>query len=353
MRKVLCIILFGVILVLYSQSCKTSLDVSTKGHPLPLLSSYGFFTGNLHLLNPNQRVFSYQLKNELFSDYLSKSRFVFLPDDQAMTFDPYEVFSFPEGTVLIKHFIDEKTESSVPNIIETRLLILSDGIWYAYPYIWNEDQSDAVYKPTGALVSLRQDVEVPSSTFEHVIPNKNQCKSCHNQNDILKPIGPRAIHLDKLLYKDGKLVNQLTFFKEQSILVAYDSNKVDHYPYCFDENADLTLRAKAYLDINCAHCHREGGSGGTSGLVLSAHQPLDRIYGINKTPVATGKGSGGRPYTIVPGNPDASILPYRMQSTDPGAMMPELGRSVIHEEGVALIEKWIQKLDSTDIVINY
>jgi hypothetical protein len=31
-----------------------------------------------------------------------------------------------------------------------------------------------------------------------------------------------------------------------------------------------------------------------------------------------------------------------MQSTDPGAMMPELGRSTRHDAGIELVSQWIR-----------
>ena len=66
--------------------------------------------------------------------------------------------------------------------------------------------------------------------------------------------------------------------------------------------------------------------------------------GIGKRPVAAGKGSGDLETDLVPGRPDASIIAYRMGSTDPGVMMPELGRSVVHEEGLALVRDYIARM---------
>ena len=63
--------------------------------------------------------------------------------------------------------------------------------------------------------------------------------------------------------------------------------------------------------------------------------------GLCKPPVAAGQGTGDFTFDIVPGHPEKSILTYRMESTDPGAMMPELGRAVPHVEGIALVTKWI------------
>jgi hypothetical protein len=67
-----------------------------------------------------------------------------------------------------------------------------------------------------------------------------------------------------------------------------------------------------------------------------------------KLPIAAGQGTGNRPWDIVPGKPDDSILPYRMESDDPGVMMPELGRSVVHAEGVKLIRDWIAAMPAQD-----
>jgi hypothetical protein len=49
-------------------------------------------------------------------------------------------------------------------------------------------------------------------------------------------------------------------------------------------------------------------------------------------------------YTIVPGNPEESIMVYRMESTDPGIMMPELSRKLVHKEGVKLVKEWIRNM---------
>ena len=106
-------------------------------------------------------------------------------------------------------------------------------------------------------------------------------------------------------------------------------------------DATLEQRAKAYLDVNCAHCHNAAGAADTSALHLNIDAPVDRLYGVCKTPVAVGRGSGDRPYDIYPGRPDDSILVYRMQHSDPAIAMPELGRSTTHIEAVKVVHDWI------------
>ncbi|WP_229364501.1 c-type cytochrome domain-containing protein [Fibrella aestuarina] len=107
----------------------------------------------------------------------------------------------------------------------------------------------------------------------------------------------------------------------------------------------MAERARIYLDINCAHCHRPDGPANTSGLNLTIHEQNPTAWGLRKTPVAAGRGSGGHQYDIVAGKPNESILLYRMASTDPGVMMPEVARKVTHQEGVALIREWIEKMN--------
>ena len=95
---------------------------------------------------------------------------------------------------------------------------------------------------------------------------------------------------------------------------------------------------------NCAHCHKREGPAQTSGLFLTEDEKDATAYGINKPPVAAGKGSGGRMVDIKPGDANASILWYRMHIQDPGERMPELGRNLEHKEGVALIKEWIDSM---------
>src|ERR1700728_112657 len=110
------------------------------------------------------------------------------------------------------------------------------------------------------------------------------------------------------------------------------------------KSGTLDARARAWLEINCAHCHNPGGPARNSGLDLLASQHNPTAFGIYKVPVAAGPGSGGRQYDIVPGRPDQSIVAYRIASTHPRVMMPELGKRMVHEEGVALVRQWIAEM---------
>ena len=77
-------------------------------------------------------------------------------------------------------------------------------------------------------------------------------------------------------------------------------------------------------------------------LLFNQHDPVK--WGVMKVPVAAGRGSGGRSYDIVPGKPDESILTYRLESTEPSIMMPELQRRLVDEDSLPLIKEWIASM---------
>jgi len=68
--------------------------------------------------------------------------------------------------------------------------------------------------------------------------------------------------------------------------------------------------------------------------------------GIDKHPTAAGRGSGLLTRVIEPGEPEASILAFRMASAEAGVAMPELGRTLIDGEGVQLVHEWIAQMQN-------
>jgi len=98
--------------------------------------------------------------------------------------------------------------------------------------------------------------------------------------------------------------------------------------------------------VNCAHCHQPGGAASNSGLDLRWEQDGDHAVGIMKRPVAAGRGAGVHDFSILPGQPDRSILLYRMNSAEPGIAMPELGKSSIDKQGVAVVRRWIAEMEA-------
>jgi uncharacterized repeat protein (TIGR03806 family) len=177
------------------------------------------------------------------------------------------------------------------------------------------------------------------------VPDQSQCASCHARDwttRAIQPIGPKARHLNRdYRYAEGD-ENQLAHLMRVGYLTgAPTPAEAPRNANWMDPHASLDARARAYLDINCGHCHNPKGAANTTGLTLDISTPEDRHIGICKPPTAAGQGTGDHLFDIVPGHPDDSIITYRLSATEPGTMMPEIGRSTMHREGVALIKAWI------------
>jgi uncharacterized repeat protein (TIGR03806 family) len=343
--------LFAAAVVIYVASCnlsgdkKVKLNVSDK--PFEFLSQYNFFKGTLNQLLPNERIMPYDLISPLFSDYAKKARFIYLPDGKTIDYNEDKVLQLPVGACLIKNFYypaDFRQPEGSRRIIETRLLVHRNEGWDAVEYIWNDEQTEAHLEVAGDLkrVSWIHD-DGTKREIDYIIPNKNQCKSCHWINGAITPIGPKVRNMNKdCAYTDGKH-NQLKELAAVGFLqgVPADVSKCPRVANYLDTTADLNDRARAYLDVNCGHCHNPGGPAYTSGLYLNYENKDREHLGFCKTAVSAGRGTGNFAVDILPGDPAHSIMPFRMASTDPGIKMPELGRTTVHTEGVELISKWI------------
>lgn len=325
--------------------------IGSNGNAYPhKLSDWQIFEGKLSLLRPNKGVVPYVLNTPLYSDYAEKERFIRLPAGASVNYQSKGVLDFPTGTLLIKTFYypaDFRKPGLAKQILETRLLINEASEWKAITYVWNDEQTEAFLEIAGDDKQVEFiDREGKKQQVRYVIPNQNQCKGCHNLNDLLKPIGLTVAQLNgKLKYSTGTK-NQIDYWKARKMLLNVPAkNNIPKMAVWNDPTTgDLNTRARAYLDVNCAHCHRKEGPAQTSGMLLNADEKDPTAIGINKAPVAAGKGSGGRMVDILPGDANGSILWYRMQTQAPGERMPELGRNLIHAEGLALIREWIENM---------
>lgn len=312
------------------------------------LSDFDLFAGDPVAQAPADGVLPYDLTTPLFSDYASKHRFVVLPPGEAASYEEAASFEFPVGTIIAKTFaypLDEADPERGERLIETRILAhLEDG-WIGLPYVWNDEQTEATLRIAGARLEVEWvDATGEARSHGYLVPNANQCKGCHRSTDAgMGPLGPKARYLNRdYAYAEGS-ENQLAHWTRTGALTgAPEPSAAPRTPTWSDPaSGSLDERARAYLEINCAHCHNPEGPARTTGLDLSwsEHDPV--ALGVYKFPVAAGRGSGDRLFGIVPGHPEKSILMYRMESLDPGVMMPELGRRLVHQEGIDLVRQWI------------
>jgi len=358
--------LFLATLFLTACGSKTASPTFYPSENPTLLSEWGVVNIKSGELKLGDDVLPYSLNTPLFTDYAHKLRTIWIPDTSA-TYREGDVLDFPIGAVISKTFyypegegdtvlkrkdIQPVTQSTGLNLkdnklIETRLLIRREAGWEPLSYIWNDDETEAKLTRIGAIVKLTLNDNGTQTDFNYAVPNINQCAGCHAPNNTtreISPIGPKPRHLNgDYNYADG-VMNQLDKLTQVGFLNEAPQTRPRNAVWD-DSSETVDARARAYLDANCTHCHNPVGPADTSGLHLNPENESPRHLGICKNAVAAGGGTGDRKYDITPGDPDNSIMVYRMASRDPGAMMPELGRSLTHAEGVKLMEEWIAGME--------
>lgn len=344
---------------------------------------------------PREGGMPFDVTTPLFSDYASKYRTIFLPPGGQAKFNgqasgPNAHIEFPVGTVISKTFAFRDGDDEA--VIETRLLIKRNDnngpLWQGLPYLWEngvDGTPSASLAVAGATASVSWDYADPNpdvvdelgqtrrysgSTENYAVPQANQCVSCHAREGLdagSAPIGPKPRGLNRDYDYGGSIGvrNQLLHWCSTGFMVGCpsDLNTIATLPVWnvpgsagHDPNSgeDIEARARAYLEANCAHCHNPKGVAKSTRLNLDrwilsegvvTPRPVNRDYGICKSPVASGRGTGDRLYDIIPGDADGSIMHYRVQNADdPAVRMPPIARSVQHAEGFALIEQWINAL---------
>lgn len=321
------------------------------------LSDWNLFRDDGSRFIPREQTLVFAPANPLFTDYAGKLRTMWLPAGEQANFVEGEL-EFPAGSILSKTFyyptgadglllesVDQENEldRARHRMIETRLLVRREDGWRAMAYVWNEELTEAFLRVAGASVPASLQRASGVTDFVYFVPNENQCAGCHvtvHPDGPLHPLGAVAGQLAAAAANpDGVRQSQLQAMQERGWLDAPPAQSAA--ASWEDSRADLETRALAYMNIHCGHCHNPDGAADTSALVLDGNHRNPLELGVCKTPVAAGGGAGDLLYSIHPGAPERSILLYRMESSELDEMMPELGRSLAHDEGIALIRDWI------------
>ncbi|MCY1044287.1 hypothetical protein OV208_23415 [Corallococcus sp. bb12-1] len=330
------------------------------GPPLVIptsLSGFGLFTGSPAAggLVPVEGNVPYTLSTALFSDYSVKSRTLFIPAGKVAHYQPMDALDLPVGTLITKTFAfpaDLRKPDQDVRYIETRVLVRQPSGWEAWPYVWNTEQTEATQATGGRSRDVTFiDLQGNTQAFKYSVPSKNQCQQCHHLQDetgeqVMHPIGVKARYLHHTNTYGGVERDQLEYLASLGKLDGLPAPaELPKAPDAFDPTAaDLSTRARTYLDINCAHCHNPKGTAGiTSQLFLNIDNANLFTLGECKRPGSAGSGVGGE-FDIVPGNHAESILWYRLHTEESGKMMPQIGRVIHHAEGSRLVADWIDSL---------
>lgn len=296
---------------------------------------------------PFEGVVPYDLNTPLFTDRAVKRRTVFVPKGQAAAYDPSEPLAFPVGSVVTKSFgVRDDLRKASPKVrwAETRVMVRRPDGWTGWSYKWNDAQTEAALFAGGGVETVSWiDETGATETANYLYPSAVQCKGCHEFLGTMTLLGPRARNLNRdFAYADGT-ENQLARWSRTGLLTGAPApSAAPRLPVWNDPSTgSLEQRARAYLEVNCAHCHGEKGAARTTGLWLYASETDPGKLGTCKQPVAAGPGAGGLKFDVVPGKPDESILPYRLSINDAGLLMPQIGRSVVDRAGLQLVRDWI------------
>jgi uncharacterized repeat protein (TIGR03806 family) len=292
----------------------------------------------------------YGVNEPLWSDYALKQRYMILPGTQKATRTDTDGWTFPDNTILVKHFFLEGVRGTptTQHPVETRLLIKHSGAWKGYSYQWNDTGTDGTLLQTSKKVDYPVVVNGQNTTQTWYYPARGECFTCHNDatNNVLG-IQTRQLNSDFDYSPFGGTVdNQLRALNHIHLFTsALGSTKPASLPRFYahdDQTASLDDRARSYLHVNCSHCHRPG-SGVPVPIDLRFDTPLAQTGVYNKTPGAGDMGIGAKARLIAPGDPDSSVLYKRMLATD-GYRMPRVGSSVVDDAGASLIHDWIAQL---------
>lgn len=339
------------------------------------------------------------LNTKLFSDYSVKYRVLYLPPGTRGTYRAAETanatLDFPAGTIIAKTFAFANEGNGSENVVETRLLIKRTSAngktrWDGLTYIWGIENGQRVARLAlkGGTAAVNWDyTDVDSgarytgSAPSYSIPHANQCLSCHSNEDKepgSSPIGTKVRMLNRAYESESPFdtgqagheiagQNQLKYLCDKGLIADCPNlvvtngianvervpifNKPGDAGFAPGSDEDIEARARAYLEVNCQHCHNDRGFAANTGMYLDYFRKVDNSYGICKRPTATGQeGSGGRTFDIHPGDDTDSIMVFRIgpEATTPAARMPPIARSVVHVEGHALVQQWIRDVVEAD-----
>lgn len=306
---------------------------------------------------PAAGVLPYSINAEPWTDHARAERLFAAVGSPSLgtynRFDPWYgvirgAWIYPNDTVFAKTMSLEMERGNPLSCkrLETQVLHRNGQEWRAYNYIWNDEQSDAVLAGPNAVdrTFTIKDAAEPTGQRKQTwhFASRTECLICHTTR-VGWIAGFNMAQLNRDHVYGDKSADQLASLAHIGLFEKPLPKKRPRMAQPFNEKETLHDRARAYLHVNCAHCHRPGG-GGTAAFELMYDPPLKELGLVGTNPAQGTFGIQGA-QNVAPGDPFRSVLYYRMAKLGRGHM-PYAGSTVIDEQGVGLIHDWIKSLES-------
>lgn len=314
----------------------------TAPPPPATLSATGAFS-NLSTLTPNAGIVAYEPNVSFWSDHAIKSRwFAIKNTTDTMTFSSTGNWTFPTGTVWIKHF-DIETTRGVPATrrkLETRFLVKTTTSVYGLSYRWNAGQTDATL-----VAEAGENMAIPNGSPAQTwrFPSRGECITCHTQ------VGGHALsfntpQLNRSHTYGAVSQNQIQALSDAGYLStpATGVNNQRAFAAAGDATQSLEWRVRSYLAVNCIQCHQPGGA--VQALWDAQSTTKTDMAGLINGLLVNDLGDPANRF-VVPGDAAHSML-LRRQQGNGVTRMPPLGtleRDMVNEQ---LVTDWIASLAS-------
>ena len=298
-------------------------------------------------------IIPYSVNVAQWCDRADKQRFFGIPETSNISFvedsGGASTWGFEDGTVLAETISLplEVGNTASRRRLETRILMKQENHWLGYSYLWNDAQDDAILVAAeGQEIPLViTDPTAPGGTRRQTwrVPSRNECMVCHSRAAGFV-LGLRTAQINCEYTYNGHVDNQLRSLNHIEIFsepLPKQPEEYDSFPDPRDPTADLSLRARAYLHVNCSVCHVADG-GGNAKMEMSYYQELSQTKLLQEAPL---HGTFGIPNgkIITPGDPYSSILLFRLSKRGRGRM-PHVGSNLTDTQGLKLLHDWILQL---------
>lgn len=331
----------------------------------PTLSATNFFA-DIADLTPNPGAQAYVPNLRFWSDHAEKQRWFLIKNStDTLGYSQDGAWSQPAGMIWVKHFdyplewesftrsIDGQSHTdrrpvagSSRRRLETRFLIRHEDGAYGISYRWAAPDSGVQTDATladddGESFNIGITLDGIPSTATWEIPSRAACMTCHTP-EAGHALSFNTRQLNTVGTVSGLTGNLLTVLSSTGYLGGFSGDPASlprHYRP--DESGEpLEARVRSYIDVNCAYCHKSGGTGGGT-WDGRAHLPLAQTGLIHGATVDAPLHPDDR--LVVPGNIPRSILFNRIAGANGYTRMPPLATNLPDLEAAELVANWISQ----------